>query len=134
MKQELQDQLFKKYPEIFIQKDLPRTCMNWGIECGDGWFNIIDTLCESIQHHVTYGKIEQIEAAQVKEKFGGLRFYVDGEDDYIRGLIRMAESMSFRTCDVCSSPGQPRGTGWIHTSCETHRNKQYKNEISEPEV
>lgn len=66
--------------------------------------------------------IPQVEAVQVKEKFGGLRFYVDGGDDYTRGLIAMAEDMSFRICEVCGKPGQLRQGGWILTLCDEHHN------------
>ena len=59
-------------------------------------------------------------AAQVKEKFGGLRFYVDGGDDWVYGAISMAESMSYRTCEVCGAPGVTRGEGWIRTTCDQH--------------
>ena len=54
MKAELQKQLYEKYPKIFRQKDLPmnQTCMCWGIEVGEGWYNIIDTLCGLIQWHI----------------------------------------------------------------------------------
>ena len=53
MKAALQNKLFEKYPEIFAQKDLDKTqtLMCWGISCGDGWYNIIDTLCHSIQQY-----------------------------------------------------------------------------------
>lgn len=43
MKQELQDNLYKEFPEIFKQKNLSmkETAMCWGIECGDGWYTLI---------------------------------------------------------------------------------------------
>ncbi len=62
----------------------------------------------------------QVVAAQVKEKFGGLRFYIDGGDDWVYGAISMAEAMSYRTCEVCGGPGKTRGTGWIRTTCDEH--------------
>ena len=52
-------------------------------------------------------QVQPVIAIQVKEKFGGLRFYYSGGDDYIRGLVDMAESMSYKTCEVCGSPGKP---------------------------
>ena len=100
---EVMRRVFEKYPKIFVQKDLPmsQTCMCWGIDCRDGWYDILDSLCKLIQHRVKYSKIKQVEAAQVKEKFGGLRFYIDNGDDYIYGLIDMASSISFKTCENC---------------------------------
>ncbi len=97
MKQELQNQLFENYPKIFRQKDLSpqETAMCWGISCGDGWFDIVNVLCLNIRKHAEFtGK--SIEAVQVKSKWGALRVYLEGEgvDDFIRGLVKMAESMS----------------------------------------
>jgi hypothetical protein len=65
--------------------------------------------------------IPYITASQVKEKFGGLRFYTNGFTDEVSGMIRMAESMSYRTCEVCGNPGRSNNYGWISTLCDTHR-------------
>jgi hypothetical protein len=144
MKEELEKQLFEKYPKIFRQKELSmnQTCMCWGISTGDGWYNILDALCGNIQGYIDseiernqYRKergeaekeIVQVEATQVKEKFGGLRFYINWQDDYIDGLIRMAESMSYRTCEECGVPGKPNEGGWIITLCEPCREKRKKS-------
>ena len=66
-------------------------------------------------------RMPYITASQVKEKFGGLRFYTNGYTDVIQGMISMAESMSYRTCEVCGSPGRSNNYGWISTLCDTHR-------------
>ena len=128
MKQELQNRLFEKYPNIFKQKDLPATdtCMCWGITCGDGWYNILDTLCSQIKHQLEYniGNDEGsiiVEATQVKEKYGGLRFYYSGGDEFIRGLASMAEGLSSCTCENCGSPGTQNDKGWVSTMCTACR-------------
>lgn len=64
--------------------------------------------------------IPQVVAVQVKEKFGGLRFYVNGGTDGIYDMISMAESMSVVTCEECGSPGRRRRGGWIRTLCDKH--------------
>lgn len=65
--------------------------------------------------------VPQVVAIQVKEKFGGLRFYYSGGDDTIRGAVRMAEAMSYDTCEVCGSPGKlTNNKGWYHTACKEH--------------
>lgn len=137
MRKELQDKLYEKYPKIFAQKDLDmrKTAMCWGFECSDGWYDLIDMLCSEIQAHIDNENMSieykkkrgelpedapnyfQIEATQVKEKFGGLRFYVNYYDDYVRGLISMAETMSYKICEQCSNPGKPNEEGWITTLC-----------------
>ena len=105
MKKELQQSLFKKYPVIFRKKDSPGFS---GIQCPDSWHFLLDALCLEIQSHVNEQISSRVsvrslvpvrdycgvEVDQVKEKFGQLRFYVTGDDDYVRGLVRMAESIS----------------------------------------
>jgi len=61
--------------------------------------------------------IEQVEAVQVKEKYGGLRFYVMGGNEAVDALISFAEDMSYRTCESCGSPASPSEGGWITTKC-----------------
>ena len=57
---------------------------------------------------------------QVKEKFGTLRFYVNGATETQYNYISFAESMSACTCETCGKPGKRLGGGWIYTSCEEH--------------
>jgi len=64
--------------------------------------------------------VQQVVAAQVKEKYGTLRFYYDGGDDRITGMVTLAEAMSDVTCEQCGSPGETRSGGWVRTLCETH--------------
>jgi hypothetical protein len=130
MKQELDQLLCEKYPKMMVNrtKSMQETCMCWGFDCGDGWFNILDQLMGNIQHHIDWNNREsevvpQVTLDQVKEKLGTLRFYYTGGDDYISGLVSMAESMSGVTCETCGNPGTRDGQGWITTLCETHRNK-----------
>ncbi len=80
MKKELEMKLVKKYPIIFSQYggDMRDTCMHWGMECGGGWYNLLDELCENVTTLIGDKNIK-VTAAQVKEKFGGLRFYYDIE-------------------------------------------------------
>ena len=134
MKQELDDYLCKVYPKLFADRNKPmtETCMCWGFECGDGWFNIINQLCQNIQHHIDWKNkseevVPQVVVDQVKEKFGSLRFYYHGGDDYISGLVSMAESMSGVTCEVCGSPGESRNEGWIKVLCDEHHKEREKS-------
>lgn len=64
----------------------------------------------------------QVVAVQVKEKFGTLRFYYDGGDDYVLGVVNMAESLSACTCEVCGNHGKITGNGWLSVRCVEHTN------------
>ena len=121
MKKELQDKLFEKYPKIFVQKDLgpKESLMCFGLSCGDGWFWLLDNLCRHLQFHTDRNKRPQVEAVQVKEKFGGLCFYTRNRDDYFAGCIRFAEHLSLSICESCGTTENVTQTeGWIRTICQ----------------
>jgi hypothetical protein len=112
MSPELDKLLSDRYPKIFA---LGRLRINqtrqWrGFSCDDGWFNLIDQLCQFIQFYLDHnnrdGKIAQTEAVQVKEKLGTLRFYVSGGDDYLQGAINFAEHVSATICEITGEPGK----------------------------
>jgi hypothetical protein len=48
--------LCDRYPKIFADRygDMRTTAMCWGFECGDGWFDLIDRLCATIQGHIDH--------------------------------------------------------------------------------
>ena len=145
MRQELDELLCEKYPKMMVNrlKPMQETCMCWGFECGDGWFNILNQLMSNIQHHIDwnnqnfekgykqYKQVSQVTLDQVKEKFGTLRFYYSGGDDEISGMVRMAESMSGVTCEECGNPGKCRGSGWMYTACDAHTKPEHLTEQEE---
>lgn len=143
MRSELEQKLVAKYPKIFSQyggnpKD---TCMAFGFECGDGWFNIIDLLCGEIDHYCSwYNELFpnlkiQVVAEQVKQKYGSLRFYwrctfAENLEDhdyekvtkcmkYLDGMVAMAESFSERTCELCGKPGNKDKSAFPITRCDS---------------
>ena len=111
----------EQFPKMFAGK-------HGGFAVGAGWYPILEVLCANIQSHIDWrvkqGKdIVQVEVTQIKEKFGGLRFYYDGGDDEISGMVRMAESWAASTCEECSSIGKRRDGGWIRTLCDKHEDE-----------
>lgn len=114
--------LCKRYPTIFRDRhaSMQKTAMCWGFACGDGWFQLIDTLCAEIQHHVEAAQASPVIAVQVKEKFGALRFYTTGGDPYTRALIWFADGLSAVVCEDCGAPALSSGNGWIVTRCADH--------------
>lgn len=119
MNKELEQKLFDKYPKIFVEKDLPmsQTCMCWGIKTGDGWYDLLDKLCYSLQWWTDKNGHPQVVATQVKEKFGTLRFYTRGVSDFQDGMVTFAESMSGRICEKCGKPGEIQRGGWVSVRC-----------------
>jgi hypothetical protein len=132
VKDELDKQLCEKYPKIFRDRhaDMRNTAMCWGFP-GSGWYDIIDELCSKIQT-VCDREGFQVVALQVKEKFGGLRFYIGAGNDEIFNLIDEAESKSFEVCETCGKPGKLVGHGWVYTACPEHTRKG--DERNEPKT
>ena len=135
MKKELDQRLCEQYPKMMVNREKPmqETAMCWGFECNDGWFNILNQLMASIQHHIDWKNrkeeiVPQVTLDQVKEKFGTLRFYYTGGDDYIYGLVSMAETMSGVTCEHCGNVGRQRGRGWLYTACDEHTREEHRDE------
>ena len=121
MKKELQEQLFSKYPKLFAQKDLSmsQTSMCFGICCGDGWKDLIDRLCQVITALDPEGLVQ---AVQVKEKFGMLRFYVGRASLPIFDAIDLAERASAVTCEECGLvlSSIRYDLPWYRTLCDEH--------------
>jgi hypothetical protein len=108
MNPELSGKLISKYPEQFSNYQYVDY-----IECGDGWYDLLDRLCYAIQSHINYRKkteepLQNFQWSEIKEKFGGLRAYFYGADSYINGLVAMAESMSYSICEISGEKGKLR--------------------------
>jgi len=111
--------LFGRYPVLYQGRKFPITqsLIPFGIETGDGWFKIIDQLSADITLLDEKNGTTTI-AVQVKEKYGGLRFYVESGSDAVYDLIDAAEEESLKTCEMCGEPGELRGVGWVSTMCD----------------
>lgn len=130
MKAELQKKLFQKYPKIFADKDksMKESLMCFGIETEDGWYWLIDNLCNTIQGYIDNNNKPQIKGVQVKEKFGRLRFYINSSDELIEGMIWLAEDLSGTICEMCGTTKEVGKTsGWIRTICDKCRRLRHNN-------
>ena len=165
MDEKLEGRLVKRYPTLYrdYKGDMQKTCMAWGMACGDGWYILLDNLSSEL---TSLGKKYNLEivADQVKEKFGGLRFYYHVEGHFswyqkrfgwfqtfifkfihpkaywkiidfrkkiwrtpgekVQHAIQHAESLSYKTCEVCGKPGKTKGGGWVSTLCNECRDKR----------
>lgn len=114
MKRELQDKIFKRFKFFHPEKGPRKTLMCFGFEVGDGWFQLIWDLCEKLEPLVD----ENFEVIQVKEKFGGLRFYAHGANEKIHDIIGKAEDKSYKICEHCGTKGkQTTVNGWVMSVC-----------------
>jgi hypothetical protein len=135
----LSEKLYAAYPKLF----------DGGIyfECGPGWFPLVYNLCGMIEqeskhraaqierikiYHATHQdnppkfieEMSPVVVLQIKEKFGGLRFYYSGGDETIRYYVAAVEYLSEKTCEECGQPGQLYRDGWFKTLCPVHANEQ----------
>lgn len=89
---------------------------------GEGWENIIRTLWAF--------KPKDTTVDQVKEKFGGLRFYIGPTTKEYRTLVSWGESISYRTCEWCGKRGTlDQRYFWLLTLCTQCKRKR-KRELN----
>lgn len=109
MRNELEDQLFKKYPEMLV--DLAY------IETGDGWFTMLGNMLEELKHFNPKFK-------QIKEKFGSLRAYYTCQTKFtaeVDTIISKYEDVSLVTCEICGQAGKRQSChGWLSVVCDDH--------------
>jgi hypothetical protein len=140
-----------KYPDLMSKSTFDY------VECNEGWDNILEVLFGMISNKVSNarGSIfylvnrnqpvpeakqaqldKEIAAlpiiSQIKEKFGGLRFYMDFDDEtpeedriQIYNYVDFAEAMSSKTCVICGSPSTPRSNCWA-TLCGIHHEERLR--------
>ena len=87
----------------------------FGFEIGPGWVPLVEELMTKLKGAGWNGEI-----GQVKEKFGGLRFYIYDGNPAVWDLINKYETKSYTICEDCGLPGKLRHGGWWRTLCDTH--------------
>lgn len=95
------------------------------IHVGSGWSKIIEKLVSKLFSLGWDGRVTDI-----KEKFGGLRFYIGNGADEMWEVLDEAELESLKTCEICGKPGLPSAWGfwWIKTLCPTHGIEHYEEQ------
>lgn len=140
MTKELELKLVEKYPKILKDYggDEKITCMAWGFECEDGWFEILDKAMEEIQYFCDLCSSKEKEitlvAEQIKQKFGTLRFYyrIENASDVQKRILDLivdnVERKSARVCEVSGDRGKLCMRGhWVKTLSEKEReNRNYQ--------
>jgi hypothetical protein len=120
--------ILAKYPTLF-------TGPNIGLGAGVGWWPALEACFADITAVLIAYPGLDFNAVQIKEKFGGLRFYYDlyraegselteEQETEARGKIyeavEKAEQVAAVACEVCGQPGKRRNGSWIRTLCDEH--------------
>ena len=96
--------LIKEFPEMYknMNSDEYVICLAYGLETPTGWNSLIYILSKKIYKFCKDAKIDFPIVAQVKEKFGGLRFYLESSTcKEIDDFISEAEHISYYICYKC---------------------------------
>jgi hypothetical protein len=127
-------EIMARYPAFFASalEGPHKSCLAFGLECGEGWWPIIEQMCHELSAIAAPVTFEQI-----KEKFGSLRVYFSfssSTDDLLceetRTIIEKAESKAGHTCEKCGAPGsRQRIDGWVSTLCPWHEAVQRRLEV-----
>jgi hypothetical protein len=125
------DKLIQEYPVVF--KHIDDTAVH---SLPAGWYTIMNKLCsdltplleEALQETSDTPEEPLFSVLQIKEKFGGLRFYytmnTKNDDLYrkVQAMIDNAEDASYETCQITGKPGALCKSGsWYMTLCEESR-------------
>lgn len=96
-----------------------------GSQIGEGWFDLVRELDAKIAKLAPDYVVHQ-----VKEKFGGLRYYIGLKNsettisDKIHELVHETEQASLNICEVCGEEGKLISiNGWYTTRCSKHEKK-----------
>ena len=132
MKKELEKEIFGKYPNLYVDKDVSMqySLVCFGFEFGDGWYNLVDELSSELEKLIIKFKEEFPgeegfpKAFQMKEKFGSLSFYMMGSTGEMHNVIHEYEKKSCTTCEYCGGKGEIVGERWLKCLCEKCQEKK----------
>jgi hypothetical protein len=108
----------EEFPHIFTEWPVPVS-----FNVSPGWHDLVYDLCTKLEEHAKHlhGHGCAVIVEQVKQKLGGLRFYMRYAADEMLVCIVEAEAKSFTICEACGAPGELRVVGRYHTTlCNAH--------------
>lgn len=120
-------EIILKYPELFGTPpfDPKKSLICFGLETPETWYPTLDKLFEKISVIVKEEELTSFRICQVKEKYGELRIYANGETPEIEKLIEEAEEAVSVICSYCGSTEAVNKCikGWYQTICPSCENK-----------
>lgn len=86
----------------------------------DGWRKAFgEQMCQEIMDElVANNMVDEYRVEQIKEKFGGLRWYDNGFTQKGFDIIDKYENLSYKTCIACGKPATRMTKGWIMPFCD----------------
>lgn len=126
MNSNLDKQLCEEFPILYADRDKPiyESAMGFGFCVDDGWFDLIYNLSKNLTNIINELPKDQqksYKVAQVKSKFGNLRYYMQNETPEMTKLIMAAECKSEKICEICGNTGQiVSNKGYLKALCNNH--------------
>jgi hypothetical protein len=104
----LTEKLYSDFPRLFRGRHKPaqESSMCWGFECGDGWYQLLHGLSIQLSNYLAEHPDSNLEAIQVKSKFGRLCFHLSDYDAVVEEMINAARERAAATCEITGRPGQ----------------------------
>lgn len=166
MTPELEQRLYDISPVFFQdaiackkgEKTEMDTCMYWGCECGDGWFEPLKKMAFRMQvlNEYTEKRGLQIYASQIKEKWGTLEVYLDSKNsnntangkykdddlDYLNFaslIVNKARRECKEICEICGHGDERynpiiQTKGWVSFICQDCAIKSKRYIVNDNEI
>ena len=131
----------EKYPFLIIKsywdgEKIPEEEYNyeytWYDEIPKGWAKAFgEQMCDELLEILEEGNfVNEYQIVQVKEKFGGLRWYDNGVPKSIwdkhNAWLDKYEALSYKTCVICGKPSTCVTSGWVQPVCQECYDNMYK--------
>lgn len=103
------DRLARRYPRVFGST---------GPATGAGWSWLWEAGAQAVKDA---GLPRDLRSSDMKEKYGSIRWYVEGDtSETVDDLVDAVEHLSAHICEDCGAPGRIRRGGWLRCLCERH--------------
>lgn len=126
--------LVEKYPFLVIRtywtgEIIPEEKLNyehtWFDEIPEGWAKAFgEQMCDELLEILKKADyVDEYQIIQIKEKFGGLRWYDNGVPDTVwdeyKAWLDKYEILADKTCILCGEPATHYTAGWIMPVCDS---------------
>ena len=110
--------------ELTLLDEMPQ---GWRIAFGE-------QMCEEIREVlIKHDYLNEYRILQIKEKFGGLRWYTNAAPQEVHDIVSKYEALSERTCIICGKPATMISKGWISPYCDcVKEDERYRPEYYTP--